>query len=138
MRAALASCRAQILLTYARGSAGDGRRWAVPSLGWLGLCKADFEYYGLPASAAQAVSAADVRKARSLLDGDEFVADDASPLAAALRDELAAFAADGGEKMELEGLMTKGLDFISRVYLPDKLARRDWVGGGGGDGGDDD
>ena len=145
------------MLTYARGSAVDGRRWAVPGVGWLGLCKDDIEFYGLNlgrgGGAAQAATAADIRKARAML-ADDYVADDASPLAAALRSELAAFAEDGAEKMELEGLYARGIDFVSATYLPDKLARRDWVGGeaaaagagagagggggGGGGGGSDD
>jgi meiotic recombination protein SPO11 len=143
----------QILLAYARGSAADGRRWAVPAAAWLGLCKEDIARYGLGrGGVAQAATAADIRKARAMLT-DAWVADDDSPLAAALRCELAAFAEDGAEKMELEGLYARGIDFVSATYLPDKLARRDWVGGeaaagtggaaaaaggGGGGGGDDD
>jgi len=114
-----------ILLCYANGSKADGRRFAVP-VGWLGLCRADIEHYDLPLEAAQALSLADERKAASLL-ADPYVAAGETPLAAAIAEEARGFL-ESREKMELEGLLGRGLDFLTRVYLPDKvLERRDWV-----------
>jgi meiotic recombination protein SPO11 len=114
-----------ILLCYANGSKADGRRFAVP-VGWLGLCRADIEFYDLPLEAAQALSLADERKAASLL-ADPYVAAGETPLAAAIAEEARGFL-ESREKMELEGLLGRGLDFLARVYLPDKvLERRDWV-----------
>ena len=103
----------QIALTYALGSAAE-RRWAVPALSWLGLTKADAARYELPPAAMQAASAADARKARAMLE-DPYVKAGETPLARAVAEELAAFL-DDGVKMELEGLLTKGADFISKVF----------------------
>jgi meiotic recombination protein SPO11 len=131
-----------ILLCYANGSKADGRRFAVP-VGWLGLCRADIGHYDLPLEAAQALSLADERKAASLL-ADPYVASGETPLAVAIAEEARGFV-ESREKMELEGLLGRGLDFLARVYLPDKvLERRDWVpadgeaiaGGGADEGGE--
>jgi meiotic recombination protein SPO11 len=114
-----------ILLCYAQGSKQDGRRFAVP-VGWLGLCKADCEYYDLPLEALQSITAQDEKKAKSLL-ADAFISEGTSPLAVAIAEECEAFL-ETREKMEIEGILGKGLGFLSEVYLPDKiLKRRDWV-----------
>lgn len=121
------------MLTYVNGSKSDGRRYRVP-VRWIGLSHADVARYALPRSALQAMSTADVAKAASLAR-DPYVSGSGTPLAAALRDEAALFG-ESRVKMELEGLLGRGLDFITRSYLPDKLARRDWVDAEG-DGADD-
>ena len=115
-----------ILACYAGGSANDGRRWALPALRWLGLTKADIAHYALPDRVAQAVSAADVRKAQAMLR-EGGLQGCGGALAAAMRSELEAFCAEDAQKMELEGLLSRGLDFIAAAYLPDKLRRQDWV-----------
>lgn len=119
-----------ILLCYVNGSKADGRRHALRGapygVGWLGLCRGDMEHYDLPTEALQALSLADERKAAALLR-DPYVEGAGTQLAAAIADEASAFL-ETREKMELEGLLGRGIGFLANKYLPDKiLVRRDWV-----------
>ena len=115
-----------ILLCYVRGSAADGRRYTVP-VRWLGLRLADARAFALPASAAQRLSAVDERKAALLLE-DGYVATAGTALAAAIADEARAFA-DCRVKMELEGILSRGIRYLAATFLPTKIAARDWVAG---------
>lgn len=119
-----------ILLCYVNGSKADGRKHAlrgVPyGVGWLGLCRSDMEHYDLPTEALQALSLADERKAAALLK-DPYVESAGTQLAAAIAEEAHSFL-ECREKMELEGLLGRGIGFLANEYLPDKiLVRRDWV-----------
>ena len=106
-----------ILLAYARGSAArpEAASSAVPSLRWLGLRGADIQRLALPAGTRQRTTRADDAKARSLLN---------SPAVhygcTQLRDEVAAWIGPMREKVELEGVLARGLGFFS-IYLRNKL-----------------
>jgi DNA topoisomerase VI subunit A len=113
-----------ILLAYARGSAArpEAASSAVPSLRWLGLRGVDIQRLALPSGTRQRTTRADDAKARSLLN---------SPAVqygcTQLKDEVAAWIGPMREKVELEGVLARGLGFFS-IYLRNKLGL-DVVGG---------
>lgn len=104
-----------VLLSYTRASKShpESGAWAVP-VQWLGLHAADIDTFALPAAALQASTAVDEARARAMLK-DATVA--ARP---GLQAEIHAWLASG-EKMELEGILSRGIGFLSNVFLPTKI-----------------
>ena len=87
-------------------------------LTWLGLRWADVDDYGIPPGALQAMTVRDEAKATALLNhprvsGVPALVDD-------LREAL-----ERRQKMELEGALQLGIEFLSSVYLPDRMASFD-------------
>ena len=103
-----------ILACYRFGSKSarhHGGSFAVPSLVRIGLSWADVDEFSIPASGQQPLTNADVARARSLLAHAQ-VGDD--PLwAAELLETL-----HRGCKMELEGALALGVDFLAQTLLP--------------------
>jgi DNA topoisomerase VI subunit A len=97
-----------ILLTYR--AAG-----AAPHLTWIGLHTRDVHDFGLPGAAAQVMTAVDEAKAAALARDPRVTADGVA------LSECDAWLS-GREKMELEGIMGRGLAFLADVYLPAKVA----------------
>lgn len=106
-----------ILLAYARGSAArpEAAGSAVPALRWLGLRGADVAALALPAGTRQRTTKADDARARALA---------AAPAVlygcAQLKAEVSAWIGPEREKVELEGVLARGLGFFN-VYLFAKL-----------------
>ena len=110
-----------IMLCYRNGSKSmpEANTFRVP-LKWLGLRHDDLENFDLPSHALQPATSIDETRAAALLR-DPLIADDD-----ALRYEAERFLARR-EKMEVEGVLARGLEYLSDVYLPDKVEAQDWV-----------
>jgi hypothetical protein len=117
------------MLCYRLGSKSmpEANAFVVP-LRWLGVHHDDIERFNLPSTALQDLSAVDEAKA-ACLSRDPAVS--ADPV---LAYEAACFLDDGSDgshcsgvgsrqrvKMEIEGVLGRGMHFLASVYLPTKL-----------------
>ncbi len=115
------------MLCYRLGSktTPEANAFVVP-LQWIGVHHDDVERFHLPAAALQDLTAIDEAKAASLARDPAVAAD---PL---LSYEAARFLEDGGiegscggrrrrVKMEIEGVLGRGMHFLAGEYLPIKL-----------------
>lgn len=110
-----------IMLCFRDGSAKnpDANVFRVPLL-WVGIRTRDLEDFELPAAALQPFTGADDRKAAALIEylrraGDEDYEEEMREMAA------------GRVKMEIEGLLSRGIGFLAHPYLPTKIARDDAI-----------
>jgi DNA topoisomerase VI subunit A len=128
--------------TTTRAGRGRGRRggggatgatalgddpFAVPSLRWLGLRHDDIAAHDLPRAALQTTTSRDEARAASLLSDPRAGATDAS-----LAYECERWI-EGRSKMELEGILGKGIGYLVEHYLPQKIRELE-EGDGEGDG----
>jgi hypothetical protein len=124
-----APCSACPHRSFGSKAAADRGAYAVPSLTWVGLSWDDVRDYRIPRAGLQRLTAADEKRAASLLR-HEGVAGDAAWVEA-LEESLAR-----RQKMELEGALMLGVDFLSRTLVPERVAAA--LGAAGLDGGGDD
>jgi DNA topoisomerase VI subunit A len=95
-------------------AAGDRGAYAVPDLQWLGLSWQDVDEHGVPAAALQPLTRTDEVRAHSLLAHEGVAGDEewVDALHTTLRRR---------EKMELEGALALGVNFLSDALLPGKV-----------------
>jgi DNA topoisomerase VI subunit A len=110
-----------IMACYRNGSRSmpEANAFTVP-LRWLGLRHDDLEAFALPPSALQPMTAHDEARAGGLLRDPAIADDDGWAY------EAGRFLARR-EKMELEGVLGRGLGFLAHTYVPSKVDDEDWV-----------
>jgi len=97
----------------------ESMRMAVPEARFLGLSSFDRERYSLPDNVTITLDNKDENRARQMMNYPWF---QARKWQRELKKML-----DSKVKLELEALSAKGITFISKEYLPQKLRERDWV-----------
>jgi hypothetical protein len=123
-----------LLLTYKFGSLrmGDTAYKYAVDLKWAGLQSAEIDELDIPDSCRQLMTEVDKSKATSMLNGNLMLdeanfADDPSTLqdVSTMRAELRVML-DRGYKLELESIMSQGMDYFSQTYLPNLLTKKNW------------
>lgn len=116
-----------IMLCYRFGSKTmpEANQYRVP-LRWLGLRHDDLETYKLPASALQPMTGIDETRAAALLRDGKVTAGSGEEWDSPLAYEAKRFL-ERREKMELEGVLGRGLGFLAASYLPAKVRARDFI-----------
>lgn len=97
----------------------ESMRMAVPSAKFIGIRCEDAKKFKLPRSATIRLNKQDEIRTRQILNYPWFQKK-------AWRQELRSML-KSGQKMEIEALSSRGVTFISDVYLPEKLKSRDWL-----------
>ena len=97
----------------------ESQRMAIPTAKFIGLSSADPERYGLPRTVGIALNDKDVARARELLRYRWF---GKKPWQDEIKRMLAA-----GLKYELDALANRDFQYLTKTYLPRKLAERDWL-----------
>lgn len=97
----------------------ESMRMAVPTVRFLGMSSRDYKKFTLPPAVEIALSKEDINRANQMK---------AYPWFAAKRwqDEIDALLKNGF-KMEVDGLLTKSISFITEEYIPKKLRDKDWL-----------
>jgi DNA topoisomerase-6 subunit A len=94
-------------------------RMAVPGARFLGLRSRDFKRFKLSDDVCIDLEKEDVTRAKQMLAYPWF---QAKHWQAEINDMLAA-----GFKMEIEALSNKDISFVTDVYIPEKIAKKDWL-----------
>jgi meiotic recombination protein SPO11 len=110
-----------IMLCYREGSItrDETKAYKVPLL-WVGMRYSDLINFELPRASLQPNTETDEAKLRSLENDSRLQSEPA------WLKEIEFFKSHHS-KMELEGILTKGISFFSSVYLPTKLHHQDWI-----------
>ena len=94
----------------------EANRFIVP-LQWVGVRHDDIMRFKLPTSSLQGITATDEAKALSLTRDPAIAADPA------LAYEAAQFCGSGRlVKMEIEGVLGRGMGFLAETFLPCKIS----------------
>ncbi|HQB42548.1 MAG TPA: DNA topoisomerase IV subunit A [Polyangiaceae bacterium] len=97
----------------------ESMRMAVPTARFLGLRTRDFKTFGLSDDVRIALEKEDENRARQMLSYPWFAA---KHWQTEIKDMLKA-----GFKMEIEALSNKDISFVTDVYIPQKITKRDWL-----------
>jgi DNA topoisomerase-6 subunit A len=97
----------------------ESMRMAVPKARFLGLRTRDFKKFKLSDDVKIELEKEDVTRAKQMLAYPWFAA---KHWQEEISDLLAA-----GFKMEIEALSNKDISFVTDVYIPDKIGKRDWL-----------
>jgi DNA topoisomerase-6 subunit A len=97
----------------------ESMRMAVPGARFLGLRSRDFKRFKLSDDVCIDLEKEDVTRAKQMLAYPWF---QAKHWQAEINDMLAA-----GFKMEIEALSNKDISFVTDVYIPEKIAKKDWL-----------
>jgi DNA topoisomerase-6 subunit A len=97
----------------------ESMRMAVPGLRFLGMSSRDYQKFTLPDAVKIKLEDEDKKRAKQIREYEWFK----DPKWQREVDELLA----AGFKMELDGLLTKGISFLTDEYLPKKLRDKDWI-----------
>jgi DNA topoisomerase-6 subunit A len=97
----------------------ESMRMAVPKARFLGLRTRDFKKFKLSDDVKIELEKKDITRAKEMLAYPWFGAEHWQE---EINDLLAA-----GFKMEIEALSNKDISFVTDVYIPDKIAKRDWL-----------
>lgn len=111
----------KILSVYTSGSKAmsyDSSSLTTDDIKWLGILPTDFETFNLPSAVRLPMTAADIKTGEELLEEDY--------IHPAWREELQIMLKTK-TKAEIQALAAFGFQFISEVYLPQKLANSDWL-----------
>ena len=97
----------------------ESMRLAVPNVRFLGMASADYKKFNLPPSVEIKLDPKDVTRANQM-KAYEWFKDQKwqKEIDAQLKN---------GFKMELDGLLTKGISFISEEYIPKKIRDKDFL-----------
>lgn len=113
----------QILSTYLNGSKNmsfDSANLVTPDIRWLGVRPSDLERYQLPEQVLLDMTENDIKTGRRLLEED-FVRNNAGwtrELQRMLKTK---------KKAEIQSLNARGVQYLTRVFLPQKLQDGDWI-----------
>ncbi len=97
----------------------ESKRMAVPSARFIGLSSFDQEKYDLPKNVTMRLEDVDIKRCKEIIGYDWFKKEK-------WQDEIN-YMLKKGVKLELEALSNKGIDFATKVYLPDKLKNKDFI-----------
>jgi len=97
----------------------ESQRMAVPSARFIGLSSFDRERYNLPDTVTIKLNDQDKNRAKQILEYPWFQKKE-------WQKELKQML-KSGVKMELEALSAKGISFVTNVYLPDKIKKKQWL-----------
>ena len=97
----------------------ESMRMAVPKARFLGLRSRDFKKFKLSEDVKIELEQKDITRAKEMLAYPWF---GAKHWQEEINDLLQA-----GFKMEIEALSNKDISFVTDVYIPDKIAKRDWL-----------
>lgn len=113
----------KILSVYMCGSKNmsyDSGNLTTPDIKWLGVRPSDLDKYGIPEQCRLPMTEHDVKTGKELLD-EEFIRKDAR-----WYEELQLMVRRK-EKAEIQALSSFGFQYLTQVYLPEKLAQGDWL-----------
>lgn len=99
----------------------ESRRMAIPDAKYLGVRSIDLDRCGLdPAAAAIALSEADKKRAKQIAKYPWFAKkkDWQKEIERMLKNDY---------KVEVEGLITNGIRYVTEEYVPERLKKRDWL-----------
>jgi DNA topoisomerase-6 subunit A len=94
-------------------------RMAVPKARFLGLRSHDYKKFKLPDDIKIDLEQKDITRAKEMLAYPWF---GAKQWQEEINDLL-----EAGFKMEIEALSAKDISFVTDVYIPDKISKRDWL-----------
>ncbi len=97
----------------------ESKRMAIPQAKFVGLSSADPEKYGLPRNVGIKLNDKDIGRAKELLNYPWF---QKKEWQVEVKRMLAS-----GLKYELDALANKDFQYLTKKYLPKKLAERDWL-----------
>jgi DNA topoisomerase VI subunit A len=97
----------------------ESMRMAVPSARFLGLRTRDYKNFKLSSDVCITLEKEDQNRAKQMLAYPWF---EAKQWQTEINDMLKA-----GFKMEIEALSNKDISFVTDVYIPDKIKKRDWL-----------
>lgn len=98
----------------------ESERLAIPDAKFLGIRSIDYQRYDLSDDVQISLSDRDVTRCRQIADYPWFKEK------RAWQKEFDALL-NNGFKMEVESLITKDISYVSEVYVPDRLAAKDWL-----------
>ncbi|TPW20774.1 MAG: DNA topoisomerase VI subunit A [Elusimicrobia bacterium] len=97
----------------------ESKRMAIPQAKFVGLSSADPEAYGLPRNVGIKLNDKDIGRAKELLNYPWF---QKKEWQAEIKKMLSS-----GLKYELDALANKDFQYLTKKYLPKKLADKDWL-----------
>lgn len=97
----------------------ESMRMAVPGVRFLGMSSTDYKKFTLPPAVEIALSKEDITRANQMKAYPWFAAKK-------WQNEIDALL-ENGFKMEVDGLLTKSISFITEEYIPKKLRDKDWI-----------
>ncbi len=97
----------------------ESMRLAVPNVRFLGMSSTDHKKFTLPSAVEIKLSKEDIARAEQMKAYDWFKD---KKWQKEIQELL-----KNGFKMELDGLLTKSISFISEEYIPKKLRDKDWL-----------
>jgi DNA topoisomerase-6 subunit A len=97
----------------------ESMRMAVPKARFLGLRTRDFKKFKLSDDVKIDLEKEDITRAKQMLGYPWFAA---GHWQEEINDLL-----EAGFKMEIEALSNKDISFVTDVYIPEKISRRDWL-----------
>lgn len=112
-----------ILRVYSIGSKSlsfETAELAVPDIRWLGLLPSDLDEYDIPKETLIPMTDRDRKRALDLLEED-FVK------ARPEWQKQIKIMLDKDKKAEIQALSSKHLQYITNVYLPEKISSGDWI-----------
>lgn len=113
----------KILSVYMSGSKSmsyDSANLTTPDIKWLGVRPSDLEKFSIPEQCRLPMTASDIETGKALLK-EEFITKNPAWVA-----ELETMV-NTKEKAEIQVLTHFGFQFITEVYLPQKLQAGDWI-----------
>lgn len=113
----------KILSVYMSGSKGmsyDSANLATPDIKWLGIRPSDLDRYGIPEQCRLAMTENDIKTGKDMLEED-FIKKNS-----AWYHELSLMV-KRREKAEIQALSSFGFQYLTEVYLPEKIRAGDWI-----------
>lgn len=98
----------------------ESQRMAIPEARFLGLRSTDFERCGLSESVTIALTEADRKRAKQIMEYPWF------KQKRAWQAEIQKLL-DNGFKLEVEALISKDISYVTEVYTPERLRNGDWL-----------
>ena len=98
----------------------ESERLATPEARFLGISTSDIERYKIPKNYIIKATDRDIKRAKELMNYPWFKE------SKRWMEELQLFI-ERGEKIEIEALSGHGFKFLSNVYIPEKIANKEWI-----------
>ncbi|GAB4549321.1 MAG: DNA topoisomerase IV subunit A [Phycisphaerales bacterium] len=98
----------------------ESQRMAIPDAKFMGIRAIDYERYDLSDDVQIALNDRDITRAKQIAEYPWFASK--KPWQMEIKKMLS-----NGFKMEVEALITKDISYVTEVYVPDRLAAKDWL-----------
>ncbi len=98
----------------------ESERMAIPDAKFLGLRAIDYQRCDLTDDVQIGLNERDIARARQIAEYPWFASK--QPWQMEIKQMLA-----NGFKMEVESLITKDISYVSETYVPERLAKKDWL-----------